>query len=149
MSTLYNGTPTERLALDGYIKLSRAAESVTTAINGYLKEHDLTISQFGVLEAVYHRGPLAQKDVAQKILKSDGNLTMVIDNLVKQGLVERVRDETDRRRIYVHLTARGRDLITTLFPAHVQRVVATMSVLTPEEQEQLALLCRKLGLAQR
>jgi MarR family 2-MHQ and catechol resistance regulon transcriptional repressor len=149
MSTHYTGTPAERLALDGYIKLSRAAESVTTAINGYLKEHELTISQFGVLEAVYHRGPLAQKDVAQKILKSDGNLTMVIDNLVKRALVERVRDETDRRRVYVHLTARGRDLITTIFPDHVQRVLTTMSALTPEEQEQLALLCRKLGLAQR
>lgn len=148
MSTHYTGTPTELLALDGYIKLARAAESVSTAINGYLKEHDLTISQFGVLEAVYHLGPLHQKQVAQKILKSDGNLTLVLDNLGKRGLIERVRDTADRRCVYVQLTDRGRELITTLFPAHVQRVLTTMSALTPEEQVQLATLCRKLGLAQ-
>lgn len=148
MSTHYTGTPEERLALDGYIKLARAAEAVSTAINGDLKEHDLTISQFGVLEAIYHLGPLHQKEVAHKILKSDGNLTLVLDNLSKQGLIERVRDTADRRRVYVHLTERGRDLITTIFPAHVQRVLSTMSALTPEEQQQLALLCRKLGLAQ-
>ncbi len=75
-------------------------------------------------------------------------LVLVLDNLSKQGLIERVRDTADRRCVYVHLTERGRDLITTIFPAHVQRVLTTMSALTPEEQQQLALLCRKLGLAQ-
>ena len=148
MSTHYTGTPEERLALDGYIKLARAAEAVGTAINGYLKAYDLTVSQFGVLEAVYHLGPLHQKQVAQKILKSDGNLTLVLDNLSKRGLIERIRDTLDRRCVYVQLTERGRELITTLFPAHVQRVLSTMNALTPEEQEQLATLCRKLGLGQ-
>jgi MarR family 2-MHQ and catechol resistance regulon transcriptional repressor len=146
MTTYYAGSEAERRALDGYIKLSRASEAVSTAINGYLKEYDLTISQFGVLEAIYHLGPLHQKHLAQKILKSDGNLTLVIDNLVKQALVERVRDIVDRRCVYVHLTTRGRELISTLFPAHVQRVLTTMNILTPEEQDQLAVLCRKLGL---
>ena len=148
MSTHYQGTPTEINALDTYIKLSRAAESVEAHINCYLKDHSLTWSQFGVLEVLYHLGPLHQQELAVKILKSRGNLTMVIDNLVKRGLVERERDETDRRYITICLTPGGQRLISSIFPTHVAQVVAVMGALTSAEQQQLGQLCRKLGLAQ-
>ena len=131
-----------------YIKLSRAAEAVADRINCHLKDYGLTSSQFGVLEALYHLGPLHQHELAAKILKSSGNLTLVIDNLVKRGLVERERDETDRRYITIYLTETGNRLINDIFPRHVGHVMDAMGVLTPEEQHQLAVLCRKLGLAQ-
>jgi MarR family 2-MHQ and catechol resistance regulon transcriptional repressor len=108
----------------------------------------LTWSQFGVLEALFHLGPLHQQDVAAKILKSAGNLTLVVDNLVKQGLVERSRDKEDRRYVTICLTEAGRRLMQEIFPKHVEHVVEAASVLTPSEQRQLAGLCRKLGLAQ-
>ncbi len=148
MSTQYQGTQTEKDALDVYIKLSRAAESVETRVNSHLKNYGLTWSQFGVLEALFHLGPLHQQDLAVKILKSSGNLTLVIDNLVKRGLVERERDTCDRRFITVCLSEAGRQLISDIFPDHVMQVVETVGVLTPSEQQQLAQLCRKLGLAQ-
>jgi MarR family 2-MHQ and catechol resistance regulon transcriptional repressor len=148
MGTQYPGTQTEKDALDVYIKLSRAAESVETRVNSHLKNYGLTWSQFGVLEALFHLGPLHQQDLAEKILKSSGNLTLVIDNLVKQGLVERERDECDRRFITVCLSEAGRQLIGGIFPDHVAQVVEAIGVLTPLEQQQLAQLCRKLGLAQ-
>jgi MarR family 2-MHQ and catechol resistance regulon transcriptional repressor len=148
MGTHYQGTKLEKDALEVYIKLSRAAESVEARINRHLKNHGLTFSQFGVLEAVYHLGPLHQHELAAKILKSSGNLTLVIDNLVKRGLVKRERDETDRRCITVCLTEAGRQLIGDIFPRHVGHVLDAIGVLTPEEQHQLAVLCRKLGLAQ-
>lgn len=146
MGTHYAGTEEEMRALDVYIKLSRAADSVTVRINRHLADENLTISQFGVLEALYHLGPLHQTELAEKILKSTGNMTLVIDNLVKRGLVERCRDEEDRRYVTVHLTDNGRALITRIFPAHVATVLAEMSVLTAVEQGQLADLCRRLGL---
>jgi MarR family 2-MHQ and catechol resistance regulon transcriptional repressor len=148
MSTHYQGTKPEKDALDVYIKLSRAAEAVRTRINRHLKDYRLTLSQFGVLEALYHLGPLHQHELAVKILRSSGNLTLVIDNLVKRGLVERERDETDRRCINICLTEAGAKLIGDIFPRHVGYVVDAIGVLTPEEQHQLAALCRKLGLAQ-
>jgi MarR family transcriptional regulator, 2-MHQ and catechol-resistance regulon repressor len=148
MSTHYRGTQQEKDALDVYIKLSRAAESVEVRVNRHLKDYGLTWSQFGVLEALFHLGPLHQQDLAAKILKSSGNLTMVIDNLVKRGLVERERDRYDRRFITICLSEAGRQLIGSIFPGHVAQVMDAVGVLTPTEQQQLAQLCRKLGLAQ-
>lgn len=149
MGTHFQGTPEEIRALDVYIKLLRAADAVTQRINRRFKEYGLTVSQFGVLEALYHLGPMCQTEVAGKILKSTGNLTLVIDNLERSGLVERQRDTVDRRFITVHLTPAGHDLIAGIFPDHVAGVVEAMNVLSAEELEQLASLCRKLGLAQR
>lgn len=148
MSTHYPGTEQERLALDVYIKLYRAADSVSQRINRHLADASLTVSQFGVLEALYHLGPLCQSELAQKILKSSGNLTLVVDNLEKRGLVVRQRDNVDRRYVTVNLTEAGRVLISELFPSHVGIVVREIGVLSEEEQRQLGQLCRKLGLAQ-
>jgi MarR family 2-MHQ and catechol resistance regulon transcriptional repressor len=130
-----------------YIKLSRAAEAVNTRVNQHLKGEKLTISQFGVLEAIYHLGPMHQNRLAEKILKSSGNLTLVIDNLEKRGLVTRERDPEDRRCMTIDLTEAGRALIESIFPRHVGIVVQEINVLSMEEQNQLATLCRKLGLA--
>ena len=145
MGTHYKGTVEEERALDVYLKVSRAAESVANRINRNLATVNLTISQFGVLEALYHLGSMHQVDLAGKILKSTGNMTLVIDNLVKRGLVERRRDENDRRYITVHLTPAGLALIENYFPSHVQAIVDELQVLTAEEQEQFASLCKKLG----
>ena len=148
MGSHYEGTSEEILALDCYIKLSRAAESVSQQINAHLRDHDLTISQFGALEALYHLGPMQSGEIGQKILKTSGNMTMVIDHLEKRGLVTRQRREDDRRCVDIHLTETGRTLIEAILPAHVAGVVATLSALTATEQTQLAALCRTLGLAQ-
>ncbi len=146
MGTHYTGTDEEVLALNAYIKLSRAADAVTVRINAHLADYNLTISQFGVLEAIYHLEPLYQNQLAKKILKSSGNMTLVIDNLVKRGLVKRVRDQQDRRYVAIHLTENGRSLIQSIFPKHVQIVVHEMSILSNNEQTELANLCRKVGL---
>jgi MarR family 2-MHQ and catechol resistance regulon transcriptional repressor len=103
------------------------------------------VSQFGVLEALYHLGPLSQAEIARKILKSTGNITMVIDNLEKRGLVARKRDTEDRRYYSVGLTHEGKKLIGSLFPRHAAGIVKGMNALTPSEQETLGDLCRKLG----
>lgn len=136
---------TER-ALSTYVKLMRAAESLTARTHRSLAEADLTISQFGALEALYHLGPMTQVELGKKILKSGGNMTLVIDNLEKRGLARRVRGKEDRRYFTVHLTEVGEQLIGEFFPAHAKRITAEMSILTGSEQEQLGRLCRKLGL---
>ena len=98
MRQRYRGTSKEMKALSAYVKLMRAAESITARAHRHLSSFGLTISQFGVLEALFHLGPLSQKDIGQKILRSSGNITMVIDNLEKRGLVRRERDRQDRRQ---------------------------------------------------
>ncbi len=145
MGTHYAGTAEEIGALDVYIKLSRAAESVTQRINGHLQDYGLTLSQFGALEALYHLGSMQPSQLAQKVLKSTGNMTLVIDNLVKSELVTRQRRPDDRRCIDISLTEKGEALIEEIFPAHVAGVVQTMGALSADEQQQLGALLRKLG----
>ncbi len=135
-------------ALATYTVLVRGTESATSRIHKYLDELGLTISQFGVLEALYHLGPLCQKELASKILKTSGNLTMVIDNLEKSALVRRVKDEADGRVWNISLTDAGRKLIARIFPKHASIVEQEMAVLSQAEQKTLAKLCKKLGLGQ-
>ena len=84
-------------------------------------------------------------DIAQKILTTGGNLTMVLGNLEKLGLAHRQKCPEDRRMLIVVLTAKGKALIRKLFPEHAASIVEFMGALSPAEQEQLSDLCRKLG----
>jgi MarR family 2-MHQ and catechol resistance regulon transcriptional repressor len=145
-TTRYKGTPEEVRALNAYVKLIRASESISARIHRHLADVGLSISQFGVLEALYHLGPLSQAEIAKKVLKSTGNITMVIDNLEKRRLVTRQRKEEDRRYYTIQLTGEGKRLIKDIFPRHAAGIVKEMSVLTRIEQDQLGNLCRKLGL---
>lgn len=149
MPTRYSGSVEERTALDAYIKLWRASHAVEVAANRHLGDHGLTTSQFGVIEALYHLGALSQRQLADKILRSSGNLTMVIDNLERDGLVRRERDAQDRRVVNVFLTEAGESLVTRVLPAHVRGIRAVFGVLDPAEVAQLAALTRKLGLGLR
>ena len=135
-------------AHNAYIKLVRASESVFGGIGQNLRaEGGLTLSQFGVLEALWHLGPLCQRDLGLKILKSSGNMTMVVDNLEKRELVDRPQNAEARRVTEVRLMAKGRALIKEIFPRHASQITEELSRLTAAEQKQLGALCRKLGLA--
>ena len=134
------------LALNSYTKLMRAAETVTGRVSRTMSAGGLTISQFGVLEALHHKGPLCQRDIAAKILKSTGNITLVVDNLEKQGLVKRERTSEDRRYLTVRLTGKGEALIGTVFADVEAAIITEMSALAADEQEILGRLCKKLGL---
>jgi MarR family 2-MHQ and catechol resistance regulon transcriptional repressor len=146
MPTHYDGTVTERLALDAYIKLMRSTVAVNAQLFPPLQaEFGITPSQLGVLEALSHLGPMPHCALAGKLLVSASNLTTVLDNLERDGLVKRERDTADRRVSITSLTPAGLARLASFFPAHISRLVASMSALEPEEQVELGRLCRKLG----
>jgi MarR family 2-MHQ and catechol resistance regulon transcriptional repressor len=144
--TTYKGTRNEVRALSTFVKLVRASESVTSRIHRHLLDVGLTVSQFGVLEALFHIGPLSQAEIAKKVLRSTGNITMVLGNLEKRALVKRERQKGDRRYYRIQLTDAGEKLIGNIFPLHAARILEEMKVLSDVEQETLGNLCRKLGL---
>ena len=148
MPTHHKGSVEEVRALNAFIKLVRGSNSLFSALLPPLqRDFGLTESQLGVLETLFHLGPLPQGQICHKILKSGSNVTTVVDNLERDGLVRRVRDAEDRRVQVVHLTEKGRELIGRAFPAHAERIAGLMSVLTPDEQAELGRLCGKLGRA--
>ncbi|MDD5302926.1 MAG: MarR family winged helix-turn-helix transcriptional regulator [Elusimicrobia bacterium] len=149
MGSRYKGTAKELRALNAFVALQRAAESVEGSTQAEIVRAKLTQSQFGALEALLHLGPLCAAQLARKILRTKGNLTLVIENLEKGGLVSRARRDDDRRVLTVELTAKGRRLVGGMFPAHAAGIARAFGVLTAEEQEELRRLCRKLGKAQK
>ena len=145
MGTRHRGSLDEINALNAFIKLERAAESVSARVHAVLPE-TLTVTQFGVLEALHHIGPLCQSELAEKLLKSGGNLTLVVDNLEKAGHVLRERDPADRRYVVVRLTEKGQVFIATLFPKVVANVTREMAALSSTELSDLGRLCKKIGV---
>jgi MarR family 2-MHQ and catechol resistance regulon transcriptional repressor len=94
-----------------------------------------------------HLGPLTIGDIGKRMLVTGGCVTVILDNLEKESLVERMRSSEDRRVIKVQLTDKGELTFKTIFGKHAQMVAELASVLSEEEQLQLSTLLRKLGLA--
>ncbi|MDP4115693.1 MAG: MarR family transcriptional regulator [Bacteroidota bacterium] len=146
MGTHYPGSKKEVAALNAYIKLVRATEKLVVKINSNLAKSGITERQFAVLEALFFCGPLYQRDLAKKLQKSGGNITLVVDNLEKQKLVSRKKNNTDRRFYSILLTPKGKLLIEKILPEYLQFIVDEMAVLTSEEQQELDRLCKLLGV---
>lgn len=146
MPTHYSGSERETDTLNAFIKLTRAAESINSRLSRKLAEENLTVSQLGILEALLHIGPQNQRELGSKILKSGGNITLVIDNLEKRGLVRRETDPHDRRAMIVSLTDEGNDFISDFFPRHLKNIIEEFEPLETEELIELGRLCKKVGL---
>ncbi len=146
MGTHHKGSKKEVTALNTYIKLVRAVESLNQRFYPFLAKYSLTESQFAVLEALYHIGPMNQRELSTKLLRSPGNVTMVIDNLERRKFAKRERGELDRRHYIIHLTSAGKDFISKIFPEHLQAIVNELGVLSDGEQYELQRMCKKIGL---
>jgi MarR family 2-MHQ and catechol resistance regulon transcriptional repressor len=105
----------------------------------------LCLSDFGVLEALLHKGPLPVNTLGKKILISSGSMTAAVDRLEGQGLVERKSSPTDRRERIAHLTAKGDELIRRLFAEHTRDMEQAFSCLDGPEKEALAGILGKLA----
>ena len=135
----------EECALRLWIALARCYSTFARSMSSKVAEYGLTSPQFGILEALYHLGPLSLGDLAEKLLVTGGNVTYVMDRLEAQGLVYRDRSKQDRRVVQAKLTPEGRRTIAEVFPRHTEFTHELVSVLDPAEQERLRELLKKLG----
>ncbi|MBC7472794.1 MAG: MarR family transcriptional regulator [Candidatus Sericytochromatia bacterium] len=133
------------LALSMWVKLARAFSVFNKKTVDQIRTFNLTEPQFGVIECLGHLGTLPIGDLSSKMLMSCGNATVIIDNLEKENLVERIREKSDRRVIKIALTEKGNDLFNKIFLEHAEYVAKLASVLTESEQQMLSILLKKLG----
>jgi MarR family 2-MHQ and catechol resistance regulon transcriptional repressor len=133
------------VALTMWVKLARAAATFGKLTQEHIRTFGLTVPQFGALETLGHLGPMTIGELCRKQLVSGGNMTVVVDNLEKDGLVERTRTDVDRRVVHVRLTPKGKKLFDEVFPQHARYVGDLAAVLSEDEQHELARLARKLG----
>ena len=106
---------------------------------------ELGDSDFRVLEALLHKGPLPVNTVGQKVWLTPGSISVAVDRLVEKGLVSRKDRAGDRRVRQVELTRKGRALITRGFREHAAAMENAVSVLSKNERLALLRLLKKLG----
>src|SRR2546421_9863114 len=133
------------LSLELFIVLSRAYNWVNAHAIRDIRCHGLNPTEFGILELLYHKGPLPLQQIGEKVLISSGNITYAVDKLEQKQLLERKPSPHDRRVIFAELTLQGRELLAALFPQHAEALRQAVSGLSPEEQVQAIQLLKKLG----
>ena len=132
-------------ALKLWVVLARALSSVQAHLQESVTRHELTLTEFAILEVLYHKGPLLLGEVQRRILVSSGGVTYLVDRLTQKGLVERRDCPQDRRARYAALTPAGEALIERIFPEHAACIEKATSGLSTEQQRTAIELLRSLG----
>lgn len=127
------------------IAIHRTLQKDEKTLNEQLSKYELTIAQFGVLEALYHKGPLRICEIIEKTLSTSGNMTVVIKNLQKSKHIIKERDPEDGRAFIVNLTEKGHSIIAELFPEHLGALAEAFSNLEISEKYELLKLLKKLN----
>ncbi len=128
-----------------WLVLWKASRAVEAHAMRHVASLDMGLSDFGVLEALLHKGPLPIKDLGVKVLLTSGSITTAVDRLEAKGLVERLSDKQDRRSRIVRLTAAGRKVIKKAFAEHKVAMELAVSGLDLNDRTHLIELLRRLG----
>lgn len=134
-------------SLELFTVLSRAYNWVNAHATRDHRRYGLNPTEFGILELLYHKGPLPLQQIGEKILISSGNITYSVDKLEQKRLLARRPAQTDRRVIFAELTEQGQALLADIFPQHAEALRLATNGLTDEEKIQAISLLKKLGLA--
>lgn len=132
-------------ALKLWVVLSRAHAAIGAHAAADVARHDLTLAEFGVLEALYHKGRMLLGEVQRSLLVSSGGVTYLVDRLTARGLVRREACPTDKRARYAVLTDAGRALVAVIFPQHARAIADACAGLSEAEQQTVRALLRTLG----
>lgn len=132
-----------RSALSDMIALRRSVHVISQLEAPGIKKHGITLTQFSVLESLYNKGELRIQDLIDKMLTTSGNMTVVIKNMIRDGLITRKSCPNDKRASLISLTPEGKEFIEQILPEHYERVGQIFSILTEEERKTLATILKK------
>jgi MarR family 2-MHQ and catechol resistance regulon transcriptional repressor len=138
-------SPPDTSGVHLWLVLWKAARTLHAHADRSIESFDLCVSDFGVLEALLHKGPLPIKALGEKVLLTSGSITSAIDRLEGRGWVERSMDGNDRRSRIVRLTSEGRRIIREVFVDHKKHMEDAVRSLSVKERLTLIDLLRRLG----
>lgn len=127
------------------IVMSRALRAITAPAREQLKSWGLSPTEFGALEALYHKGALPLSSLAELVLITGASMTYTVKQLEERGLMRRRPSVEDQRVVFGELTDAGRKLISQVFPEHAEHLRLAMRGLTRQEKRQAAELLKRLG----
>ena len=132
-------------ALKLWVVMSRSHDALVEVLKADIERHDLTLAEFAVMEALYHKGPQLLGEIQKVVLVSSGGMTFLVDRLAKRGLAERQDCPSDRRARYAALTRKGEKMMASIFPEHAAVIRDAMKGLSASEQRELTVLLKTLG----
>src|SRR5690554_530731 len=124
----------------------KANQTIKEAIQKDMIKHKLSMSEFMVLELLYHKGPQTIQTIAKKVLLTSGSMTYVINQLEKKNYVNRERSEVDLRVFNVRLSSTGKELMDSVFIEHEQMIENMFSPLSKQQIEQWIELNKIIGI---
>ncbi|MBN2509179.1 MAG: MarR family transcriptional regulator [Spirochaetales bacterium] len=127
------------------IALTRSIQRIRRSETAHLHKHGLTPAQFGVLEALFHKGDLKVSEIIDKTLSTGGNITVVIRNLEREGMIHRYQDAADKRSSIIRITNKGTKLIADLWPMHLKDLDSLFANLDLGEKQTLRSLLKKMN----
>jgi len=137
--------PDRTATLQLVIALARAYQAVEQGVRPHLIQCGLGMTEFAVLEVLYHKGALPLGELRDRILVTGASTTYVVKKLEERGLMRRRTCAEDQRVVFGELTAKGQALIDEVFPAHVDRLREVMAGLSVSEKHATTRLLRRLS----
>jgi MarR family 2-MHQ and catechol resistance regulon transcriptional repressor len=131
------------------IALGRALQAIEVSVRPHLTQSGLSLTEFAVLEVLYHKGALRLGEIRDRILVTGASTTYVVKKLEERGLMRRRACAEDSRVVFGELTAKGRTLIDEVFPAHVERLQDAMAGLSVSQKREASRLLRALSMHAR
>jgi MarR family 2-MHQ and catechol resistance regulon transcriptional repressor len=127
------------------VALGRSMQAIERGVRPHLVECGLGLTEFAVLEVLYHKGALPLGEIRDRILVTGASTTYVVKKLEERGLMRRRTSDEDQRVVFGELTPKGRALMDDVFPAHVDRLRHVMCGLSPAQKRAAAQLLRRLS----
>jgi DNA-binding MarR family transcriptional regulator len=136
----------ENLSVTLWRMVYQAYTRFKNGMDQILAEHGLTMEQYLVLVTVkYHDAPIRITDIAHWLERSTNSITMIVDRMVKAGLLRRVRDRSDRRTVNVFLTNKAENALKPANPAAWEFMQQGMSPLSSKDKNAFASLLKMIN----
>jgi MarR family 2-MHQ and catechol resistance regulon transcriptional repressor len=123
----------------------KAHEAASDYLHRGIEETGISDTDFRVLEALLHKGPLPVNTIGPKVHLTPGSISVAVDRLLEKGLVTRVESADDRRVRIVALTKSGKDMIVPIFRKHAAEIGKVFADANPKELQTLESVLKKAG----
>lgn len=123
----------------------RARDTLEGLIKSDIASYGLNITEFGTLDALYHKGPLTVNAILEKVLVANSSMSYVLESLRKKGLITKTKHPKDKRSYLITLTDKGKDTFECMYETHQKNMRAHLDVLDEKEEKELQRLLKKIG----
>lgn len=135
----------DNISLKALVVLMKASKSIEERVKRDIKRYGVSVTEFTILEALYHKGPLTVQQICDAVLINSGSMTYVIDKLQKRGMLKRFPSHQDRRVIQVQITDEGNKIMDEIFPQHQAVIEEIFADIELDDQKKLIAMLKTIG----